>query len=96
MTRLKYVRFTVSVPAPGQNANSVSSQPQWQADEHTEIQVEGGWVAIWRDNHALPHLVPVHQVQFAAPLESPKGFAKPDWEAAKKAREAVAVPGVTA
>jgi hypothetical protein len=85
MIRLKTVRFHHAVPAPGLPANHHSAQTQWQASGTVEIQTEGAWVAIFAKGAPLPRLVPTVAVDFAEPVETPKGFA---WTF--KADEAVA------
>ncbi len=85
MIRLKSVRCAASVPPPGEHANSGNAQVQWTADAQTEIQVEGGWVAVFKRGCRVPRLVPMHAVLFAEPLESPKGFEAPSWKPETKA-----------
>lgn len=80
MIRLRKVTFAAGVqPTVASGFAPPDRNATWIASDRCDLQIEGGWIALWTRGAKVPQLVPVQAIVQAEPLEVPKGFDPPKW-----------------
>jgi hypothetical protein len=79
MIRLKSAHFHHPVGEAGSSRAELTWPPPMMREGQCDLQVEGGFVALFVRGNPIPRLVPLHNVRQLEPTELPKGFAEPTW-----------------
>ena len=86
MIRLKSAHFHHPVGEAGTSSASNAWPPPLVPEGRYDLQVDGGFVAIFVRGNPIPRLVPMQNVRQLEPIEVPKGFEPPQWETLDNAR----------